>query len=38
MLNGNGCPYLFPVLVWSFGILAVAFPLGVFFYNRRTTQ
>jgi ABC transporter DrrB family efflux protein len=38
MLNGNGGPDLVPALVWSFGILAVAFPLGVFFYNRRTTQ
>jgi ABC-2 type transport system permease protein/oleandomycin transport system permease protein len=25
-------------VLWSFGILAVAFPLGLWLYNRRTTQ
>ena len=27
-----------PSVIWSLGILAVAFPLGVWLYNRRTTQ
>ena len=27
-----------PSVIWSVGILAVAFPLGVWLYNRRTTQ
>jgi len=27
-----------PSIIWSVGILAVAFPLGVWLYNRRTTQ
>jgi ABC transporter DrrB family efflux protein len=27
-----------PSILWSIGILAVAFPLGVWLYNRRTTQ
>jgi ABC-type polysaccharide/polyol phosphate export permease len=27
-----------PSIVWSVGILAVAFPLGIWLYNRRTTQ
>jgi ABC-type polysaccharide/polyol phosphate export permease len=28
----------FPSVVWSVGILVVAFPLGLWLYNRRTTQ
>ena len=27
-----------PSIIWSIGILVVAFPLGVWLYNRRTTQ
>ena len=27
-----------PAVLWSLGILVVAFPLGVWLYNRRTTQ
>jgi ABC-type polysaccharide/polyol phosphate export permease len=27
-----------PSILWSVGMLAVAFPLGVWLYNRRTTQ
>ena len=27
-----------PSIIWSVGILVVAFPLGVWLYNRRTTQ
>ena len=38
MLFGQGGPDLIPAVVWTIGILAVAFPLGVWLYNRRTTQ
>jgi hypothetical protein len=27
-----------PSVIWSVAILVVAFPLGVWLYNRRTTQ
>ena len=27
-----------PAILWSFGILLVGFPLGIWLYNRRTTQ
>jgi ABC transporter DrrB family efflux protein len=27
-----------PALIWSVGLLVVAFPLGLWLYNRRTTQ
>ncbi|MGI8658424.1 MAG: ABC transporter permease, partial [Candidatus Limnocylindria bacterium] len=27
-----------PAILWSVGILAVFFPLGIWLYNRRTTQ
>ncbi|HEX7197210.1 MAG TPA: ABC transporter permease [Candidatus Limnocylindria bacterium] len=27
-----------PSVIWSVGMLAVAFPLGIWLYNRRTTQ
>jgi oleandomycin transport system permease protein len=27
-----------PAILWSLGILAVGFPLGLWLYNRRTTQ
>jgi ABC-2 type transport system permease protein/oleandomycin transport system permease protein len=27
-----------PALIWSAGLLVVAFPLGLWLYNRRTTQ
>jgi ABC-2 type transport system permease protein len=27
-----------PALVWSAGLLVIAFPLGLWLYNRRTTQ
>ena len=27
-----------PAILWSVGILLVAFPLGIWLYNRRTTQ
>ncbi|HYI68007.1 MAG TPA: ABC transporter permease [Candidatus Limnocylindrales bacterium] len=37
-LNGVGGPALIPAIIWSVGILAVCFPLGLWLYNRRTTQ
>ena len=27
-----------PAILWSVGIFIVAFPLGLWLYNRRTTQ
>jgi len=30
--------YTMPAILWSVGILAVGFPLGLWLYNRRTTQ
>ena len=27
-----------PAILWSVGILIVAFPIGLWLYNRRTTQ
>jgi ABC-2 type transport system permease protein/oleandomycin transport system permease protein len=38
MLFGEGGDALVPAILWSVGILAVAFPLGMWIYNRRTTQ
>lgn len=35
---GRTGPDFVPALIWILGILAVSFPLGVFLYNRRTTQ
>ena len=37
-LDGVGGPALIPSILWSLGVLVVAFPLGVWLYNRRTTQ
>jgi ABC transporter DrrB family efflux protein len=37
-LEGTGGPALVPAIVWSLGVLAVAFPLGLWLYGRRTTQ
>jgi ABC transporter DrrB family efflux protein len=37
-LGGNGGPDLVPGLLWTVGILVVAFPLGLWLYGRRTTQ
>jgi ABC transporter DrrB family efflux protein len=37
-LFGTGGPALVPALLWSLGLLAVSFPLGLWLYNRRTTQ
>ncbi len=37
-LGGNGGPDLVPALLWTVGVLVVAFPLGLWLYGRRTTQ
>jgi ABC transporter DrrB family efflux protein len=37
-LDGVGGPALIPAILWSLGVLIVAFPLGIWLYNRRTTQ
>ncbi len=38
MLTGGGGPDAVPALIWSVGMLAVFFPLGLFLYRRRTSQ
>ena len=37
-LYGTGGPSFIPAILWSLGVLVVAFPLGIWLYNRRTTQ
>lgn len=37
-LDGTGGPAFIPAVLWSLGFLVVSFPLGVWLYNRRTTQ
>ena len=37
-LDGIGGPDFIPAVLWSVGFLVLAFPLGVWLYNRRTTQ
>ena len=37
-LDGVGGPAFVPAVLWSLGILVIAFPLGLWLYNRRTTQ
>ena len=37
-LDGVGGPAFVPAVLWSLGLLVIAFPLGVWLYNRRTTQ
>jgi ABC-2 type transport system permease protein/oleandomycin transport system permease protein len=37
-LEGTGGPAFIPAVVWSLGFLVVAFPLGLWLYERRTTQ
>ena len=38
ILGGNGGPDLLPGILWSVGLLLVFFPLGIWLYQRRTTQ
>lgn len=37
-LDGTGGPAAVPAILWSVGILAVCFPLGIWAFNRRTLQ
>ncbi len=37
-LYGEAGPAAIPAILWSLGTLAVAFPLGLWLYRRRTTQ
>ena len=37
-LQGSAGPSAIPAILWSLGILAVCFPLGLWLYGRRTTQ
>jgi ABC transporter DrrB family efflux protein len=37
-LEGTGGPAFLPAIAWSVAILVVAFPLGLWLYERRTTQ
>jgi ABC transporter DrrB family efflux protein len=38
MLDGSGGPDLIPALIWTVGILVVAFPLAVWLYANRAVQ
>jgi ABC transporter DrrB family efflux protein len=38
MLTGGGGPDAVPALIWSVGMLAVFFPVGLWLYQRRTSQ
>jgi ABC-type polysaccharide/polyol phosphate export systems, permease component len=37
-LGGSGGPDLLPAAIWSVGLLALAFPIALYLYQRRTTQ
>lgn len=37
-LDGTGGPDAIPALIWSLGTLLVFFPVGLWLYQRRTTQ
>ena len=37
-LNGDAGPAFAAAILWSLGLLVVFFPLGLWLYNRRTTQ
>ena len=37
-LDGVGGPDFVPAILWSVGTLAVGFPIGLWAYERRTTQ
>ncbi len=37
-LSGVGGPAFVPALLWSLGFLVISFPIGMWAYNRRTTQ
>ena len=38
MLTGGGGPDAIPALIWSVGLPAVFFPIGLWLYRRRTSQ
>jgi ABC transporter DrrB family efflux protein len=38
ILGGSGGPDLVPTLMWAVGLLVLFFPLGLWLYQRRTTQ
>jgi len=38
MLDGSGGPDAIPALIWSVGLLLAFFPLGLWAYQRRTSQ
>ncbi len=38
VLGGSGGPDLLPAVLWGIGLLVVFFPIGVWLYQRRTTQ
>ncbi|HEX6140454.1 MAG TPA: ABC transporter permease [Candidatus Limnocylindria bacterium] len=38
LLTGSGGPDAIPALIWSFGFLAVFFPVALWLYRRRTSQ
>jgi ABC-2 type transport system permease protein/oleandomycin transport system permease protein len=38
VLGGSGGADLLPAVAWAVGLLAVFFPIGVWLYQRRTTQ
>jgi ABC-2 type transport system permease protein len=37
-LDGVGGPAFVPAILWTLGFLVISFPLGLWLYNRRTTQ
>lgn len=37
-LDGTGGPDFIPALIWAAATLVISFPLGVYLYQRRTTQ
>jgi hypothetical protein len=37
-LKGEPGPAFVPALAWSLGALVIFFPIGMWAYNRRTTQ
>jgi hypothetical protein len=37
-LTGEAGPATLPAILWSAGSLLLFFPLGLWLYNRRTTQ
>jgi oleandomycin transport system permease protein len=38
VLGGSGGPDLLPAVLWGVALLVVFFPIGVWLYQKRTTQ